>query len=168
MNNQGVLAVNQTNFYYDKKNFNRLGSVLIFDSIYPPRQRMILMILLTYCFNNNEVSEMWVLLGCLPCMDCHSIKPEFPLVLQCTACAWFLNDHVVDGKKNHLNFFKTSTKLPFGLISYHKFRGDCWNGGEKKCNTLIYTYLDSSRANLTQVQQDKNYGIGLSKAQMDI
>ncbi|MGB5264670.1 MAG: heme-binding domain-containing protein, partial [Lutimonas sp.] len=44
------------------------------------------------------------------CNDCHSNRTEYPWYANVQPVAWWLNDHVVDGKK-HLNF-SDFTQLP--------------------------------------------------------
>lgn len=52
------------------------------------------------------------------CNDCHSNKTEYPWYANVQPVAWWLNDHVVDGKR-HLNFSEF-TKMPIA-IQNHKF-----------------------------------------------
>ena len=96
------------------------------------------------------------------CMDCHSNKTEYPWYSNVQPVAWFLNDHVVDGKK-HLNF-SNFTKLPLA-IQYHKFEEIVEMVEEKEMPIPSYTYFGlHPEANLTQGQQDKI--MDWSKAQM--
>ncbi|MCK0136430.1 heme-binding domain-containing protein [Arenibacter sp. S6351L] len=96
------------------------------------------------------------------CNDCHSNKTEYPWYSNVQPVAWFLNDHVVDGKK-HLNF-SNFTKLPLA-IQYHKFEEIVEMVEEKEMPIPSYTYFGlHPEANLTQEQQDQI--LDWSKAQM--
>ncbi|MDL5511292.1 heme-binding domain-containing protein [Arenibacter sp. M-2] len=96
------------------------------------------------------------------CNDCHSNKTEYPWYSNVQPVAWFLNNHVVDGKR-HLNF-SNFTKLPLA-IQYHKFEEVVEMVEEKEMPIPSYTYLGlHSEANLTQEQRDKI--MDWSKAQM--
>ncbi|MCM4173627.1 cytochrome C [Arenibacter sp. TNZ] len=113
-------------------------------------------------FNKYEVSEDVKYVLDVSCMDCHSNKTEYPWYSNVQPVAWFLNDHVVDGKK-HLNF-SNFTKLPLA-IQYHKFEEIVEMVEEKEMPIPSYTYLGlHPEANLTQGQQDKI--MDWSKAQM--
>lgn len=52
------------------------------------------------------------------CNDCHSNKTEYPWYSNIQPVAWFLNNHVVDGKR-HLNF-SNFTSRPIAYQN-HKF-----------------------------------------------
>ncbi|TDB64127.1 heme-binding domain-containing protein [Arundinibacter roseus] len=50
------------------------------------------------------------------CNDCHSNKTRYPWYAEIQPVAWFLDDHVQDGKR-HLNF-STFTKLPIAVQNH--------------------------------------------------
>ncbi len=52
------------------------------------------------------------------CNDCHSNRTVYPWYSNIQPVAWWLNDHIVDGKK-HFNF-SGFTKLPIA-VQNHKF-----------------------------------------------
>lgn len=96
------------------------------------------------------------------CNDCHSNKTEYPWYSNVQPVAWFLNSHVVDGKR-HLNF-SNFTKLPLA-IQYHKFEEVVEVVEEKEMPIPSYTYLGlHPEADLTQDQRDQI--LDWSKAQM--
>lgn len=96
------------------------------------------------------------------CNDCHSNKTEYPWYSNVQPVAWFLNSHVVDGKR-HLNF-SNFTKLPLA-IQYHKFEEIVEMVEEKEMPIPSYTYFGlHPEADLTQDQRDQI--LDWSKAQM--
>jgi len=87
------------------------------------------------------------------CNDCHSNKTEYPWYANVQPVAWWLNDHVVDGKK-HLNF-SDFTKSPL-FVQNHKFEEVIEMVEEKEMPLADYTYLGlHSEANLTDEQRAK-------------
>ena len=50
------------------------------------------------------------------CNDCHSNKTEYPWYANVQPVAWWLNDHIVDGKR-HLNFSEF-TKRPLAVQNH--------------------------------------------------
>ncbi len=87
------------------------------------------------------------------CNDCHSNKTEYPWYANVQPVAWWLNDHVVDGKK-HLNF-SDFTKLPL-FVQNHKFEEVIEMVEEKEMPLADYTYFGlHSEANLTDEQRAK-------------
>ena len=96
------------------------------------------------------------------CNDCHSNKTEYPWYSNFQPAAWFLNSHVVDGKR-HLNF-SNFTKSPLA-IQYHKFEEIVEMVEEKEMPIPSYTYFGlHPEAKLTPEQRDKT--LDWSKAQM--
>ncbi len=59
--------------------------------------------------SNNDISNIYTVPADVQsilktsCYDCHSNNTVYPWYAQVQPAAWWLNDHVVDGKK-HLNF----------------------------------------------------------------
>ena len=87
------------------------------------------------------------------CNDCHSNKTQYPWYANVQPVAWWLNDHVVDGKK-HLNFSEF-TKLPL-FVQNHKFEEVIEMVEDKEMPLDDYTYLGlHSEANLTDKQRTK-------------
>ncbi len=97
------------------------------------------------------------------CNDCHSNKTEYPWYSNIQPVAWWLSDHVEDGKK-HLNFSEF-TKIPL-FVQNHKFEEVIEMVEEKEMPLADYTYLGlHSEANLTDEQRGKI--IDWAKAQMN-
>lgn len=97
------------------------------------------------------------------CNDCHSNKTVYPWYSNIQPIAWFLNDHVVDGKR-HLNF-STFTKLPIA-VQNHKFEETIEMVEEKEMPLESYTYFGLHKdANLTDSQ--RKLIIEWAKTQMD-
>jgi len=96
------------------------------------------------------------------CNDCHSNKTEYPWYSNVQPVAWWLNNHVVDGKK-HLNFSEFTKKPLF--VQNHKFDEIIEMVGDKEMPLPSYTNLGlHSEANLTD---DQRTMIVDCKAQMD-
>ncbi|MEH6679838.1 MAG: heme-binding domain-containing protein [Sediminicola sp.] len=72
------------------------------------------------------------------CNDCHSNKTEYPWYAEVQPVAWWLADHVEDGKR-HLNF-STFTKLPIA-VQNHKFEEVVEMVEEREMPLDSYTYL---------------------------
>lgn len=86
------------------------------------------------------------------CNDCHSNKTTYPWYANMQPVAWWLNDHVIDGKR-HLNFSEF-TKRPLA-IQYHKFEEIVEMVEEKEMPMKEYTYLGMHPdANLTNDQRE--------------
>ena len=86
------------------------------------------------------------------CNDCHSNKTEYPWYANVQPVAWWLNDHVVDGKR-HLNF-STFTKLPIA-VQNHKFEETIEMVENKEMPLESYTNFGlHAEANLTDAQRD--------------
>ena len=85
------------------------------------------------------------------CNDCHSNKTEYPWYANVQPVAWWLNNHVVDGKK-HLNFSEFTKKPLF--VQNHKFDEIIEMVGDKEMPLSSYTNLGlHSEANLTDDQR---------------
>lgn len=96
------------------------------------------------------------------CNDCHSNKTEYPWYANVQPVAWWLNDHVLDGKR-HLNFSEF-TKMPIA-IQNHKLEETIEMVEEKEMPLKDYTYFGlHSEANLTP--EDREKIIVWAKAQM--
>jgi hypothetical protein len=86
------------------------------------------------------------------CNDCHSNKTEYPWYANVQPVAWWLNDHVLDGKR-HLNF-STFTKLPIA-VQNHKFEETIEMVENKEMPLESYTNFGlHAEANLTDAQRD--------------
>ncbi|MGB5242358.1 MAG: heme-binding domain-containing protein [Lutimonas sp.] len=86
------------------------------------------------------------------CNDCHSNRTEYPWYANVQPVAWWLNDHVVDGKK-HLNF-SDFTQLPIA-VQNHKFEEVIEVLEENEMPLASYTYLGLHKeANLSSEQKE--------------
>ncbi len=86
------------------------------------------------------------------CNDCHSNKTEYPWYSNFQPAAWWLDEHVQDGKK-HLNF-SNFTQLPIA-VQNHKFEEVVETVEEKEMPLESYTYLGlHTEANLSQKQRE--------------
>lgn len=86
------------------------------------------------------------------CNDCHSNRTEYPWYANVQPVAWWLNDHVVDGKK-HLNF-SDFTQLPIA-VQNHKFEEVIEVIEENEMPLASYTYLGLHKeANLNAEQKE--------------
>ena len=72
------------------------------------------------------------------CDDCHSNKTAYPWYVNVQPVAWFLDNHVQEGKRE-LNF-STFTKLPVA-VQNHKFDEIIEMVDEKEMPLKSYTYL---------------------------
>ncbi|MBD0851780.1 heme-binding domain-containing protein [Maribacter arenosus] len=97
------------------------------------------------------------------CNDCHSNKTEYPWYANIQPVAWWLNHHVVDGKK-HLNFSEFTKKPLF--VQNHKLEETIEMVEEMEMPLPSYTYFGlHPEANLTEEQRQMI--IDWAKAQMD-
>lgn len=86
------------------------------------------------------------------CNDCHSNKTTYPWYANVQPAAWWLSDHVNEGK-SELNFSQF-TKRPLA-IQYHKFEEIVKEVDEKEMPLKEYTYLGMHPdANLTDTQRE--------------
>ena len=86
------------------------------------------------------------------CNDCHSNKTEYPWYANVQPVAWWLNDHIVDGKR-HLNY-STFTKLPIA-VQNHKLEETIEMVKKKEMPLESYTNFGlHSEANLTDEQRE--------------
>ena len=86
------------------------------------------------------------------CNDCHSNKTEYPWYSNFQPAAWWLDEHVQDGKK-HLNF-SNFTQLPIA-VQNHKFEEVIETVEEKEMPLESYTYLGlHAEANLSEQQRE--------------
>ena len=86
------------------------------------------------------------------CNDCHSNKTEYPWYANVQPVAWWLNDHIVDGKR-HLNY----SEFTKGSIARqnHKLEETIEMIEEKEMPLESYTYLGlHSEANLSAEQRE--------------
>lgn len=86
------------------------------------------------------------------CNDCHSNKTTYPWYANMQPVAWWLSDHVNDGKR-HLNFSEF-TRRPLA-VQNHKLEEIVEMVEEKHMPMKEYTYLDMHpEANLTDAQRE--------------
>jgi hypothetical protein len=97
------------------------------------------------------------------CNDCHTNKTEYPWYANIQPAAWWLADHVKDGKR-HLNLSTfAGMKVAF---QNHKLEEIVEQVEKKEMPISEYTYLGlHSGANLSDVQRETI--INWAKAQMD-
>jgi hypothetical protein len=87
------------------------------------------------------------------CYDCHSNITKYPWYSNVQPAAWFLADHVKDGKK-HLNFSEF-TNMPL-FVQNHKLEEIKEMVEKKEMPLPSYTYFGlHQEANLTDVQRQK-------------
>ncbi len=117
----------------------------------------------TYALSNKyEVPQDVGHLLKVSCNDCHSNTTEYPWYSNIQPVAWWLNNHVTDGKR-HLNF-SNFTKLPLA-VQNHKFEEIVEMVEEQEMPIPSYTYFGlHPEADLTKEQQEKI--IAWAKAQM--
>jgi len=97
------------------------------------------------------------------CNDCHSNKTEYPWYAQIQPIAWWLNNHISDGKR-HLNF-SDFTSRPIA-IQNHKFEETIEMIEEKEMPLPSYTWFGlHAGANLTS--QQRQLLIDWAQTQMD-
>jgi Haem-binding domain len=95
------------------------------------------------------------------CNDCHSNNTVYPWYSKIQPVDWWLNDHVVDGKK-HLNLDDyTKRNLRF---QYHKLEEIVEQVKEGEMPLESYTWIHKE-AKLTDIEKDKL--IGWANATMD-
>mgnify|MGYP003528106972 FL=1 len=98
------------------------------------------------------------------CNDCHTNKTNYPWYAQIQPVAWWLNDHVTEGKE-HLNF-SSFTQLPIA-VQNHKFEEVIEVIDENEMPLESYTYLGlHPEAKLSEDQKTalKNW----AREQMDL
>ena len=96
------------------------------------------------------------------CNDCHSNKTNYPWYSNVQPVAWWLNEHVVDGKK-HLNYSEFTKKPLF--VQNHKLEETIEMVEKKEMPLASYTYFGlHPQANLTDEQREMI--IDWAKAQM--
>lgn len=95
----------------------------------------------------EEVNELLK----VSCNDCHSNKTVYPWYGNIQPMAWWIDEHITDGKR-HLNFSEF-TKRPIA-IQYHKFEEIIEEVEEREMPLESYTYLGLHReADLTKEQR---------------
>lgn len=86
------------------------------------------------------------------CYNCHSNKTEYPWYANVQPVAWWMNDHITEGKRN-LNFYEF-TNRPIA-IQNHKLEEIIEQVEKKEMPLESYTYLGlHSEANLTDEQRE--------------
>jgi Haem-binding domain len=97
------------------------------------------------------------------CNDCHSNRTEYPWYAEIQPVAWWLNDHVTDGKR-HLNF-SDFTSRPIA-VQNHKFEEtiEMVEEGEMPLSSYTWAGLHSG-AKLTE--QQRQLLVNWAQAQMD-
>ncbi len=111
-----------------------------------------------------KVSEDVSRILSVACNDCHSNRTNYPWYAQIQPVAWWLNDHVTEGKE-HLNF-SSFTHLPIA-VQNHKFEEVIEMIDENEMPLESYTYLGlHPEARLTEDQKTtlKNW----AREQMDL
>ena len=107
----------------------------------------------------EEVNELLK----VSCNDCHSNKTVYPWYGNIQPVAWWIDEHITDGKR-HLNFSEF-TKRPIA-IQHHKFEEIIEEVEEHEMPLESYTYLGLHReADLTDEQRKTI--IRWAKEQMD-
>ncbi|MGO4920164.1 heme-binding domain-containing protein [Maribacter spongiicola] len=97
------------------------------------------------------------------CYDCHSNTTAYPWYSNVQPIAWFLAEHVTDGKK-HLNFSEFTNKPLF--VQNHKLEETIEMVEEKEMPLPSYTYFGlHQEADLTDAQRQKI--MDWANAQMD-
>lgn len=98
------------------------------------------------------------------CNDCHTNLTKYPWYAEIQPTAWWLNNHVVDGKR-HLNFSEF-TKRPIA-IQNHKFEETIEMVKEKEMPLPSYTWLGlHAKAKLNDDQRETL--VNWAQAQMDL
>ena len=89
------------------------------------------------------------------CNDCHSNSTIYPWYSKIQPVDWWLNNHVVDGKRN-LNFDSLAAKPAW--LRYHKMEEvvEQVKKGEMPIDSYTWTHKD---AILTQVEKEKLMGL---------
>ncbi len=85
------------------------------------------------------------------CNDCHSNQTHYPWYANIQPVAWWLNNHIIDGKR-HYNYSKFSG---FPLWLQHEKFGDIAEQLEKNEMPLSYYTLIHKDAILTDVQKKR-------------
>jgi hypothetical protein len=98
------------------------------------------------------------------CYDCHSNKTNYPWYAHVQPFAWFLNDHVTEGKK-HVNYAEF-TNLSIARQN-HKLEETIEMVEEKEMPLASYTYFGLHKdANLSDEQ--RTILIAWAKSQMNM
>lgn len=86
------------------------------------------------------------------CYDCHSNKTQYPWYAEIQPTAWWLSNHVNEGKE-HLNYSEfTNRKV---AIQYHKLEETIEMVKEKEMPLASYTYLGlHPKAKLSEAQRE--------------
>jgi len=119
---------------------------------------------LTYAITTKyEVPDEVEQIFSVACNDCHSNKTEYPWYANVQPVAWWLNDHITDGKR-HLNFSEF-TKRPIA-IQNHKLEETIEMVEKRDMPLESYTYLGlHGEANLSEEQ--RQLIIDWAKGQME-
>jgi hypothetical protein len=146
-----------------KKIFLGLGAVLVLIQFVRPKKNESGDLTYDISTKYTVPAEVQEILK-VSCNDCHSNTTQYPWYSNVQPVAWWLNNHVVDGKR-HLNF-STFTKLPVA-VQNHKFEETIEMVEEKEMPLASYTYFGLHKeANLTQ--QQRNAVMDWAKAQMSL
>lgn len=87
------------------------------------------------------------------CNDCHSNKTEYPWYANIQPTAWWLDNHVKDGKR-HLNF-SDFTRLPLA-VQNHKFEETAEVVEKREMPLESYTFFGlHPEAKLTEAERKK-------------
>lgn len=116
--------------------------VLVVIQFFRPEKNTELTITENHIYNvYNTSNEVKTILN-KACNDCHSNNTNYPWYAAIQPVAWWLNDHIQDGKK-HLNF---STYKNYNLRrQYHKMEEviEEVKGGEMPLNSYTWTHGDA-------------------------
>lgn len=116
--------------------------VLVVIQFFRPQKNAELIITENHIYNlYNTSNEVKTILN-KACNDCHSNNTNYPWYASIQPVAWWLNDHIIDGKK-HLNF---STYKNYNLRrQYHKMEEviEEVKGGEMPLNSYTWTHGDA-------------------------
>ena len=119
--------------------------------------------------NTHDVSTRYILSDSVKsilkvaCNDCHSNHTEYPWYAEVQPVAWWLNNHITDGKR-HLNFSKFTSRSI--ADQNHMFEETVEVLDENEMPLPSYTWLGlHSQAKLTNEQRSTL--IRWAKAQMD-
>jgi len=108
---------------------------------------------MTYAITTKyEVPDEVEQIFSVACNDCHSNKTEYPWYANVQPVAWWLNDHITDGKR-HLNFSEF-TKSSIARQN-HKLEETIEMVEKKEMPLESYTYMGlHAEANLTDEQRE--------------
>ena len=154
---------NRNNQIMKKKIFIGLGIILVIIQFIRPEKNESND--LTYAISSKyQVTEEVKHLLQVSCNDCHSNNTKYPWYAEVQPITWWLNDHIIDGKR-HLNFSEFTNK-PIA-IQNHKLEEIIEEVKEHEMPLASYTYLGlHKKANLNDAQ--RKVITNWASAQMDL